>query len=65
MYRAEGCIVPGRPEHVKTRASIKTFSAHPHARHPPGQSEHVQTSVSIETSSTHPHARHPSGRPGH
>eukprot|EP00959_Pyramimonas_sp_CCMP1952_P378609 7930855-Pyramimonas_sp.AAC.1 len=27
MYRAEGCAVPGRPGHVKTSVSIKTFSA--------------------------------------
>eukprot|EP00959_Pyramimonas_sp_CCMP1952_P434317 9094522-Pyramimonas_sp.AAC.1 len=65
MYRAEGCAVPGRPGHVTRRVSLKTFSVHPHARHPPGQPGHVQTSVSIETSSIHSHARHPPGRPGH
>eukprot|EP00959_Pyramimonas_sp_CCMP1952_P006528 136442-Pyramimonas_sp.AAC.1 len=65
MCRAKGCAVPGRPGHVKTSVSLKTFSAHFRARHPPGQPGHAQTSASIETSSTHPHARHPPGQPGH
>eukprot|EP00959_Pyramimonas_sp_CCMP1952_P188919 3951492-Pyramimonas_sp.AAC.1 len=65
MHRAEGCAVPERPGHVKTRDSLKTFSIHPHAKHAPGQPGHVKSSVSIETSSTHRHGRHPSGRPGH